>query len=365
MKNFSLAPEGNGETECVVFAENYRLARSALGKYRAKVIKSYPFIKAYGALINVYSIEDLGSLACIRSVCRAKRVSVGALPLNKTLLPVARLGRNRRYLREKREIQPQKARIAFIDTGFSPPLDFYLPRKRIAAFVDFINGESSLYDDNGHGTAVGCLLASDGRFSAGSRTGSAEKAEVVALKAIESSGSGSVLSILDAMQWLYDNSERYNVKTLCMSLGGKTEDGKDPLCVAAEALWEKGITVVASAGNSGKKGVTSPGSCREIITVGSVERTDDGVRRAEYSSFDPDGIKPEICAFGSGVVCASPSGETVVLSGTSIAAPIIAGVCHGIIEENENLTPDQVKKILLSKADYTGEDGTGYGYIDV
>ena len=188
---------------------------------------------------------------------------------------------------------------------------------------------------------------------------------MIALKAIESSGSGSVLSILDAMQWLYDNSGRYNVKTLCMSLGGKTEDGKDPLCVAAEALWEKGITVVASAGNSGKKGVTSPGSCREIITVGSVERTDDGVRRAEYSSFDPDGIKPEICAFGSGVVCASPSGETVVLSGTSIAAPIIAGVCHGIIEENENLTPDQVKKILLSKADYTGEDGTGYGYIDV
>ena len=61
----------------------------------------------------------------------------------------------------------------------------------------------------------------------------------------------------------------------------------------------------------------------------------------------------------------SPSGEAVVLSGTSIAAPIIAGVCHGIIEKNENLTPDEVKKILLSKADYIGEDGTGYGYIDV
>lgn len=364
MKNYSLAPEGNGETECVVFAENYRLARLALGKYRAKVVKSYPFINAYGVLINVYSIDDIKNLACIRSVCRAKRVSVGALSLNKRILPITGARRDGRNLREKREILLEKARIAFIDTGFSPSLDFYLPKKRLAAFVDFINGEGSSYDDNGHGTAVGCLLASDGRFSAGTRTGSAPGAEVVALKAIESSGSGSVLSILDAMQWLYDNAGRYNVKTLCMSLGGKTEDGKDPLCVAAEALWKKGITVVASAGNSGQKGVTSPGSCREIITVGSVERTEEGVRRAEYSSFDPGGIKPEICAFGSKVGCLSPSGEIVVLSGTSIAAPIIAGVCHGIIEENKNLTPNEVKRILLSKADYTGGEGTGYGYID-
>ena len=169
MKNYSLAPEGNGETECVVFAENYRLARLVLGKYRAKVVKSYPFINAYGVLINVYSIDDIKNLACIRSVCRAKRVSVGALSLNKRILPITGAGRYGRNLREKREILLEKARIAFIDTGFSPSLDFYLPKKRLAAFVDFINGESSSYDDNGHGTAVGCLLAADGRFSAGTK----------------------------------------------------------------------------------------------------------------------------------------------------------------------------------------------------
>ncbi|MDD7158615.1 MAG: S8 family serine peptidase [Firmicutes bacterium] len=358
-----LPADGNGETECVIFAENYALARRALGKYRAKVIKSYPFIKAYGALVNVYSIEDLKSLPCIKSVCRAERVSVEALSKTNIARLTDFFGKKPiRRSRSRSAVEP--ARIAFIDTGFCPPLDFYLPQRRIAVFVDFVSGETVPYDDNGHGTAVGCLLAGDGRFSPGVKTGSAAGAQVVALKAIEGSGSGSVLCILEAMQWLFDNHRKYNVKTLCMSLGGGVTQDKDPLCEASKALWNEGITVVASAGNSGEKGVTSPGSCREIITVGSVEKSESGIVRAPYSSFDEDGYKPEICALGTGVECVSPSGEKVLLSGTSLAAPVIAGICHKIRLDNPFMTTDQVKKSLLLKAEFIGEKGTGYGYID-
>ena len=359
-----LTPDGNGETECIVFAKNYELARRALGKYRAKVIKSYPFINAFGVQINVFSIEDVKKLPCINSVCRAERVSTCAAdvraPQRRQVFSLRRFARDGRIGAGA----PERAKIAFIDTGFCPPLDFYLPRKRTAAFVDFVSGETDPYDDNGHGTAVGCLLACDGRFSPWVKTGSAAGADVVALKAIESNGSGSVLNILEAMQWLYDNYRRYNVTTLCMSLGGRAEEGKDPLCEAVNALWNEGITVVASAGNSGENGVTSPGRCGRIITVGSVEKNENKIVRAQYSSFDKDGSKPEVCAFGSDVDCVSPENERVVLSGTSIAAPVVAGLCYRIRLENPSLSADEVKETIISRARFLGSVGTGYGYID-
>lgn len=365
-----LSPSGNGEIQCVVFARDYNLARRALGKYNAAIIKSFPFISAYGVLINVYSIEDIKKLPCIREVCADSRVTVtelprGIVPASGNMADVGILPELSAGMRgRKNKTVHLNPSAAFIDTGFSPPLDFYLPRKRLKAFVDFIDGREKTYDDNGHGTAVGCLIACDGRFTSKSREGTAAGADIISVKAIERDGSGSVFHILEGMQWVYDNAEKYHIGVLCMSLGGAAVAGRDPLCVAAEALWRTGVTVVASAGNSGEEGVTSPGSCGRIITVGSAEKNSEGrIVRSPFSSYSEDIGKPDVCADGSGVACVGVDGEKTVLSGTSISAPIVAGICLEIIKNNPYFTPDMVKRELLSRAVFLGEPGTGYGYI--
>ena len=387
-----LMSEGNGETQCVVFAGDYCLARRALGKYNATIVKKFPFISAYGVLINVFCLEDLKKMSCIREVCANskvtverlprffkvtapegaadKKTAVNSLPLHgyydrySTNYPVNMPLMRRLYRENKQMRRYDSPSVAFIDTGFSAPLDFYLPRKRIRAFVDFVNGEETSYDDNGHGTAVGCLIACDGRFTAGSREGTAAGADIVALKAIEQGGSGSIFRILEAMQWVYDHAPEYKIKALCMSLGGKAEEGRDPLCEASAALWKKGVTVVASAGNSGGDGVTSPGCCGRIITVGSAEQNDEGkIVRSPFSSYSEELSKPEICTDGSAVACVGVDGGKVLLSGTSISAPIITGICYDIIRANPGIAPDAVKRLLISRAEYIGEKGTGFGYI--
>lgn len=368
MTNERVSPPGNGETQCVVFARDYDLARRALGKYNATIIKRFPFISAYGVLINVYSIDDVKKLPCIREVCANSRVKVTGLPDAKTAavrIPVY-LKKIRNKSGAPRPSEKEKnGAVAFIDTGFSPPLDFYLPRKRLSAFVDFVDGKKTPYDDNGHGTAVGCLIACDGRFTAQSRKGTATSANLVAIKAIEKDGSGSVFHILESMQWVYDNASLYDIKALCMSLGGSVVSGRDPLCEASAALWRSGVVVVASAGNSGDDGVTSPGSCDRIITVGSTRLGVDGkLSRAPFSSYSTELKKPEVCADGSEVACVGTSGEKVVLSGTSLSAPIVAGICYEIMKDHPDFTPDMVKRRLLSGATFIGEKGTGFGYIE-
>ena len=110
--------------------------------------------------------------------------------------------------------------------------------------------------------------------------------------------------------------------------------------------------------------MTSPGSCGRIITVGSAEKNSEGrIVRSPFSSYSEDIGKPDVCADGSGVACVGVDGEKTVLSGTSISAPIVAGICLEIIKNNPYFTPDMVKRELLSRAVFLGEPGTGYGYI--
>ncbi len=363
MNNFRLSPTGNGETQCVIFANDYEEARKMLGKYSATVVKSYPFISAFGVYVNLYDLKDIMRLSCIHSVAANSVVKLSSL------------AQKFNYSKQRRVFSlytddngfETGVTAAFIDTGFSPPLDFYLPRIRLKEFVDFINDQKMPYDDNGHGTAVGCLIAGDGRFTQGSRKGTSERSDVVALKAIGEDGTGNVFGILEAMQWVYSNSERYSIKVLCMSLGSAPADRNDPLALAAKVLWRSGITVVASAGNGGEKeGVGAPGICKEIITVGSVEKLSDGsVKRAPFSAFDVAAGKPDVCADGMNVACVGIDGEPVLLSGTSVSAPLIAGICCNILKNNRDYSPDKVKQTILSLAIPLNEIGTGSGFIDI
>jgi len=107
--------------------------------------------------------------------------------------------------------------VAVIDTGIHPHADI---ADRITFFKDFHSDKAAAYDDNGHGTHVAGCVASDGRSSEGKFRGPAPGANLLSLKVLDKYGSGSVSTIIEAVQWCKDNREQYNIKVANLSLGG-------------------------------------------------------------------------------------------------------------------------------------------------
>ena len=263
---------------------------------------------------------------------------------------------------------------------------------------------------SGHGTHVAGTAAGDGSgSSAGIYKGVAHGANLVGI------GAGDALFVFWALagfDWLLDNHAKHNIKVVNNSWGTEGEfDPNDPTNVATRAVYEKGITVVFAAGNAGPGANTlNPYSVAPwVISVAagckigvqdptnSASRCNDG-RAAVVADFSSRGIAgdpiyhPDITAPGVRIVSTrSPFGPTVgatavpsdarscnigvqhiqyftCLSGTSMAAPHIAGVVALLQEAAGNrLTPDQVLGILkksAAKLPGYGEWEVGSGYAD-
>jgi len=281
--------------------------------------------------------------------------------------------------------------IAILDTGIYPHPDLTSPTNRIVAFKDFVNGRQSPYDDNGHGTHCAGDAAGNGGKSAGKYKGPAPAAKLVGIKVLNKQGSGSMSNLLAGIQWCINNKDRYRIKILSMSLGGKATVSarEDPLCQAVGKAWRSGIVVCAAAGNEGPgaRTISSPGIEPVIITVGAFDdkntkNTGDDVI-AGFSSRGPtiDGLtKPDVAAPGANVISLlSPNsyiGKTnkklrvgrwyISLSGTSMATPVCAGVVALILEKCPGMTPGDVKKLLTSKCKTVSglPNAEGAGRID-
>ncbi|MBO5394575.1 MAG: S8 family peptidase [Clostridia bacterium] len=251
--------------------------------------------------------------------------------------------------------------IAFIDTGICKHCDFCLGENRLIVFKDFLNGKSDCYDDNGHGTFVAGVCCGNGALSGGKYSGIAPQSKIISLKALDKNGEASADKILKAMEWVYDNHKEYNFKTVCMSFGSEPLGGNDPIMSGADALWDEGVTVVAAAGNSGPEYQTikSPGVSSRIITVGGFNdnRFDDKVDEhffeiADFSSRGPAfrRYKPDLVAPAVDITSCGNKKAYTCLSGTSVATPMIAGLCALMLEKEENLTPNEIKRRLLLSA---------------
>jgi serine protease AprX len=267
--------------------------------------------------------------------------------------------------------------------------------QRVAAFVDFVNGHLTPYDDNGHGTHVAGIIAGNGYDSLGVRAGIAPDAHLVSLKVLDQQGRGVISNVIAALEWVITNRVAYNIRVINLSVGAAvTESYKtDPLTLAAKRAVDAGIVVVTAAGNLGKNslgqtqhgGITAPGNAPWVLTVGAsnhegtVNRVDDTM--AGFSSRGPSAVdyeaKPDIVAPGVGTVSLSDplslmyatktssllSGSIwtgyqpyLSLSGTSMSAPVVAGSVALMLQANPKLTPNLVKGIL----EYTAQVYSGY-----
>jgi serine protease AprX len=300
--------------------------------------------------------------------------------------------------------------IAFIDSGITSYAHPDLVDSRVLAFVDFVNRRATRYDDNGHGTHVAGILGGSGKLSAKKYAGMAPGASLVSLKVLDENGEGSVGHILKALDWVYKYGKFYGVRVVNLSVGAAVTESyyTDPLTVATRTLVDRGITVVAAAGNNGLNkagqpqwgGIASPGNAPWVLTVcafstrGSYAVADDTV--APFSSAGPTAVdfsaKPDLCAPGVGVVSTTAPGSTLFqaglirtpswllpgtlpsafpylpyesLTGTSMATPVVSGAIALMLQANPALTPNLIKAILeftaISKPDVSPlRQGAGF-----
>lgn len=248
--------------------------------------------------------------------------------------------------------------VAVMDTGIAAHPDF---DSRILKFTDFTQGRNRAYDDNGHGCHVSGIIGGSGKMSHGIYMGMAPECSLFVMKVLDRKGNGNTHQVLNAIDDVIENREKYNIRILNISVGmlpTADEEEKRNLMQAVEKAWNAGIVVVAAAGNNGpeKNSVTVPGQCKSIITVGSI---DDYVNRKKglrngYSGRGPTEccvVKPEILAPGTSVKSCSARGNGYeTKSGTSMSAPVISGALALLLQKYPNMTPAEVKLRLYERA---------------
>jgi len=347
VKNLSVASESD-TIDFLVYGKNLNYIKNSLEQQNCKVT----VLNIINAVAGETTKQNFVKLNFCRNITK-----INASAKVKSLLYKTMSSTNIDAL-HKAGFSGKGVTVAIIDTGVSPHFDLMFPNNKIKFFKSFVDENQTIHDDNGHGTFVAGTIASSGLLSGGKYKGVAPKCNLVALKALNSDGEASAVKILEAMQWVKFNAKEYNIKVLCLSIGAEPEGKNDPLMIASQSLIADGIAVVAAAGNSGpiKETIKSPGTSRTVITVGAVnDRADDNILKiAEFSSRGPalNLVKPDVVTPGVNIVGLSSfiNSPYIVLSGTSMSAPVVAGFCALLLEKNPNLTPLQLKYIVKNCA---------------
>ena len=284
--------------------------------------------------------------------------------------------------------------VAVIDSGVAAHADLGNgSNSRVVYSQSFVAGDTTTSDKFGHGTHVAGLIGGNGSSSGngngypGTYAGVAPNVNIINLRVLDQNGAGTDSQVIAALQQAIALKNAYNIRVINMSLGRPVFESYtlDPVDQAVEAAWKAGIVVVCAAGNNGRFAATNgfgtigvPGNDPAVLTVGATmteqtaTRVDDKI--ASYSSKGPTAVdhivKPDLVAPGNAQVSLRVAGSTLdttypqydvspnngnspkyfVLSGTSMATPIVSGAAALLLQQNPSLTPDQVKARLMKTA---------------
>lgn len=311
-----------------------------------KVVRRYPFIRALGVECDMQDVQYLSRMNEVEYVSAQGKVA--ALNENSALDAVNHLkmlDNIEAMLSLDSNLTGKGVNLCVMDTGITPHSDLCVPKNRIYGFVDLVEQSKLPYDDNGHGTFVAGVAAGNGLMSGGRVSGVASECGLFGLKVIDSTGETGTFKILDGMQWLFDNAKKNQIKVVCMSFGADPLPAADPLKLGAEMLVQSGLTVVCAVGNSGENSLKSPAVSPYVIAVGACDENGMPAKFSSSGTYRNVG-RPDVYAPGVGVEGLSAGGTYSFMSGTSVAAPYIAGVCCLLHEKYKNLTPALCKSFF-------------------
>jgi serine protease AprX len=302
--------------------------------------------------------------------------------------------------------QGSSATVAVLDSGISDLKDFKATYGgngdlHILTTATIVGGSDVGKDWYGHGTHVAGIIGGNGTLSHRRYIGIAPKVKLVAVDVTNEQGAGTTADVIAGLQWLHTNRAIYNIRVVNISLNASVAESyhTSPLDAAVEILWFSGIVVVVSAGNNASGPANGilfpPANDPFVITVGA---TDDqgtpSIKNDTLASFSAYGItesgfaKPDLVAPGTNIISTlSKQDNTLALahpdhklakpnyndyyfrmSGTSMAAPMVSGAVALLLQDEPNLTPDQVKYRLKATANKAWPAynvvKAGAGYLD-
>jgi subtilisin family serine protease len=311
-------------------------------------------LKAMNGVVAVFPEQSYG-VALQHSVPKVKAPEVWALKDN-----------------SGRQITGQGIRIAVLDTG----VDFTHPAlggcigagcKVVAARNTILNNDD-VTDVHSHGTHVAATAL--GKDTNGN--GVAPDASLIAVKVLGDDGFGTDSSILAGLDFALDPdgdpATDDGADVINLSLGGPGNENS-PLSQAVNAAVQSGAVVVVAAGNNyDYLSISSPGAAKDAITVSNANSNDQIDSSSSRGPLqDASFLKPDLSAPGTDIMAAKPGGGYQSKTGTSMAAPHVAGAAALLLQAEPNLTPAQIKHKLVHSADKISANvaETGAGRLNV
>ncbi len=220
-----------------------------------------------------------------------------------------------------RQTRGKGIKIAILDTGIAhchPDL-----RDAIMDVEDFTNSLSGVSDENGHGTHCAGIIAA--RDNSSGVIGVAPESKLLVGKVLQDNGSGSEDMIADGIYWAIEKE----ADIISMSLGSAFPSKKIHNAIIAAIAKKK--FVICAAGNNvpNLDSIDYPGAFQETIAVGSIDR------RKKISRFSSRGDMVDIVAPGDEILSTYPPRGLAKLSGTSMAAPFVAGIAALILSKHK------------------------------
>ncbi|WP_165985672.1 S8 family serine peptidase [Streptomyces sp. YIM 98790] len=267
-------------------------------------------------------------------------------------------------------------RIAVLDTGIDTGHPD-LAGGRVIAERNF-SGSPDARDRSGHGTHVASTAAGTGAKSGGRYTGVAPGAELISAKVLGDDGWGQISAIVDGMEWAVGQG----ADIVNLSLGWYDTPGIDPLEEAVNRLSETSDALfVAAAGNSDTGLLGSPASADAALAVGAVDSADALAGFSGHGGSESGAVKPDLTAPGVGIGAAAAEGSVAeqegtpvmdgytAISGTSMAAPHVAGAAALLKQQHPDWTGERLKAALVASAtglsDDSGVLAHGTGRVDL
>lgn len=247
--------------------------------------------------------------------------------------------------------------VAVLDTGVDnrhPDL-----QGRLAAGTNTVNPLRSTRDDYGHGTHVAGIIAATANNGVG--IAGIANVRVMPVKVFDEDYGGSDTSISDGIIWAAD----HGAKVMNMSFGSFYES---PLLNdAIEYARDKGVVMVAAAGNWASEEISYPAALKDVIAVSATNSKD------EISDFSSYGPEIDVSAPGEDIFSTYwdpfKGSSYREESGTSMASPMVAGLAALLLSKNPKLSAEEVREIIEASAKDLGEPGWdpkfGHGRIDV